>query len=162
MDAIKQLFAEKLTETLEETLENMAFLSIDPATAETAAEYSNPLKEVHLLVTAPVLMELRLRMAEELLFQVVETMYIMDRTDVTEQLINDLLSEILNTLAGRFMADILPTNQTFSLGLPEVMEDNSPSEDNLLLQTFFQADEHPLSVSIMAPDMDDIVEYFEA
>lgn len=155
MSEHNQFLEEKITYVLEEALENMAFISIEDSSKDGCDEIEGERLNVNLLITKPALLEMRLEMSRELLVQIVETMYTMDRDEITPQLINDLLAEILNTLAGRFMTEILPADQTFSLNLPEITDVVDDTSEGKRLTYYYLAEEEPVIVEItMADDTD--------
>ncbi|MFA5701882.1 MAG: chemotaxis protein CheX, partial [Desulfuromonas sp.] len=121
MAELQKLLAEKLAEVIDETLENMAFISTEEVDTAQPPLLTEDMRAACLLTTAPIVMEIRLSMAEDLLRQIVETMYTIDAEDITQEQIVDLLAETLNTLAGRLMSELLPADQAFSLSLPETV-----------------------------------------
>ena len=153
MNELTTFLHQKTTAVLEETLENMAFVSIEECTLEEATNLKQPMLGVNLLITEPELLEIRLDVSKELLYQIAETMYTMDRDELSDQLINDLLAEILNTLAGRFMTVILPPESDFSLSIPELADDEESSSE---FKFNYIAEDLPLSVEIKAAEMDNL------
>ena len=135
----------------------MAFLDVDESSREEVEELEGKRLSVTLMVAKPILLEMRLEMDEELLLQVVETVYTMDRDEITEQQVEDLLAEFLNTLAGRFMAEILPEDQTFALNLPEINEDDDFSETDSH-SYYYLADELPVIVELTSANSDELAE----
>nr|WP_320050068.1 chemotaxis protein CheX [uncultured Desulfuromonas sp.] len=159
MQEFDQILQEKITSVLAETLENMAFLDVDDSSEEEIAELDTKNLSVTLMITKPILMEMRLEMDQELLLQVVETVYTMDREDITEQQVEDLLAEFLNTLAGRFMTELLPADQTFSLNLPEINNDDDSDFSEMDSHSFYYlADELPVIVELTAANADKLAE----
>ncbi|MEA3465480.1 MAG: chemotaxis protein CheX [Thermodesulfobacteriota bacterium] len=154
MEQLKKFLHKKITEVLEETLENMAFVGIEECSEIEASELKQEMMGVNLMITDPELLEMRLNTSKELLYQIAETMYTMDRDELEEQLINDLLAELLNTLAGRFMSAIIPTETNFSLSIPELAEDEDESTSDL--KYYYIAEDYPLSVEIKAADIESL------
>ncbi|PLX91379.1 MAG: hypothetical protein C0620_11245 [Desulfuromonas sp.] len=155
MEEFNQKLQEKISSVLGETLENMAFLGVDDSSKEEIEEITGKRLSVTLLVTKPLLLEMRLEMDEELLLQVVETVYTIDRDEITPKQVEDLLAETLNTLAGLFMTEVLPEDQTFSLNLPEVNEEESePSNEAGSHKFYYLADELPVIVELTSADKD--------
>ena len=153
MEELKNFLHTKTTEVLEETLENMAFLGIEECTLAEAIELKQEMVGVNLLITEPELLEMRLDVSKELLYQIAETMYTMERNELEDRLINDLLAEILNTQAGRFMTEILPSDSTFALSIPELTNEE---ESNSELKFYYIAEDCPLTVEIKAADMESL------
>lgn len=156
MEELKQFLEEKVMGVLEETLENMAFLSVEETDAQFVKEFEGERLNVSLLITKPTLFEMRLEMPHELLVQIVETVYTIDQDEITTQLIDDLLAEILNTLAGRFMTEILPTDQTFDLSLPEVTNEVDESAEATRFTFYYMAEDYPLTVELTAADSENL------
>ncbi|EAT15792.1 chemotaxis protein CheX [Desulfuromonas acetoxidans] len=157
MQEFEQILQEKITSVLAETLENMAFLDVDESSREELEELDGKRLSVTLMVAKPILLEMRLEMGEELLMQVVETVYTMDRDEITEQQVEDLLAEFLNTLAGRFMAEVLPEDQTFALNLPEINQGDDFSETDSH-SYYYLADELPVIVELTSANGDELAE----
>lgn len=157
MEELHKLIQTKITEVMEETLENMAFISIEECSAEEVAELDQQQLGVNLLVTEPVLFEMHLNTSKELLYQLAENMYAMDRDELDNQLINDLLAEILNTVAGLFMSAILPPETKFALGLPELSEEIDGGSE---LVFHYIAEDCPITVEIKAADLDSLKSLF--
>lgn len=159
MDEIQQLLGEKLSSVVDETFENMAFISTEEVDEEQLPVNEEQVREVRLLITSPVVMEIHLHLAEELLHQIVETMYTIDAEDITDEQIVDVLAETLNTLAGRLMTELLPPDQSFSLSLPEIVTDDiNPSDENIIFSAFYLADDFPVSIKISAASLEEIEE----
>ena len=91
MEELQQLLGEKLSGVVDETFENMAFISTEEVDEEQLPVNTEQLREVRLLVTSPIVMEIHLHLAEELLHQIVETMYTIDADDITDEQIVDCL-----------------------------------------------------------------------
>jgi len=157
MQEFEQILQGKITSVLAETLENMAFLDVDESSLDELEELEGKRLSVTLMVVKPILLEMRLEMDEELLIQVVETVYTMDRDEITEQQVEDLLAEFLNTLAGRFMAEVLPEDQTFALNLPEINKDEDFSETDSH-SYYYLADELPVIVELTSANGDELAE----
>jgi len=113
-------YQEALVTAVAETFENLAFME---------PEYS-PDKEFAAAVTygcslaihAPLQSTMQIVMDEELGKVITSTVWSRQKESVDEQMCRDTLAELLNTIAGRFMKALLPADQTFQLGLPEVIE----------------------------------------
>ncbi|MGC9518928.1 MAG: chemotaxis protein CheX [Desulfuromonadaceae bacterium] len=156
-EELQNLLAEKLSGVVDETFENMAFIGIEEVDEEQLPVNAAHLREVSLLVTAPVVMEMHLRMADDLLQQIVETMYTIDAEDITEEQIVDVLAETLNTLAGRLMTELLPSDQSFALSLPEIIPDEGvPADENIVFSAFYLADDLPVNIKIAAAATDEL------
>lgn len=99
-----------------ETLENLAFMEALPAEEGAQGETLT----VGVLIHDPFPAELRLTLPLPLLGKIGEAVYALPAEELEEQILRDLLAEILNTVAGRFLTAYLPPEQSFRLGLPEL------------------------------------------
>jgi len=99
-------------------IENIAFTEVLEHAATTAEKPDGSWVGARLAVHEPVAGEFRLFMKPELLTSLVLLAYGPNQGIGAAQE-RDLLAEILNTVSGRFLAEILPPGQDFRLGLPE-------------------------------------------
>lgn len=101
-----------------ETFENLAFMEPEqvqdgrPVFGEAAICY-------RLAIESPIAGWMCLAMEPTLAATIAGTVWSGDPAEVGEQLCRDTVAEILNTVAGRFMKEYIPGDQTFALGLPE-------------------------------------------
>lgn len=114
-----QKLARTIVAAVAETLENMTFMEAVPA--ESGAEGES--LTAGLLIHDPFQAELRLTLPLTLLGKVGESVYALPVENLEEQILCDLLAEILNTIAGRFLTAFLPPEQNYRLGLPEFGEE---------------------------------------
>jgi len=114
---------EILVDAVTETIESMAFVELLPAETITPYDEQMVRLRVEILVNEPFPGEIRLVLPKALAVQFARNMYSLEQQEVTDGIISDVLGEIVNIIAGRLMADILPGHQTFKLGLPLVGPD---------------------------------------
>jgi CheY-specific phosphatase CheX len=114
---------ETMTRALAETLESMAFMEVTAGLSDEEAPYDDELLWSGIDVAAPFQGRITLVMPQGLALEMTETMFGFGEIETPlEDLARDTLAEIINTLAGRLMAGIVPEDQTFELGLPETGE----------------------------------------
>jgi hypothetical protein len=104
-----------------DTLENMSFLEVlkaegDDSLTSSAVE-SIAVKQQ---VLDPVQAEFYLLMPRDLIITIAQMIFTMPREEVSEQQTEDVATELLNTIAGRFLNVFLPTDKSYKLGLPVV------------------------------------------
>lgn len=128
-----------------ETLENMAFMEALPADGGAAEGDS---LTVGLLIHDPWPAELSLTFPRTLLGKVAETVYALPAEELEEQILRDLLAEMLNTVAGRFLTAYLPPDQSYRLGLPEFGEDSVLPGDTKEKCWHFRMDNEPFTLKI--------------
>lgn len=106
-----------------ETIENMAFTEV------TCSEKTTPYDEhlvrlrVEILINKPFPGEMRLVLPLGLATLFTKNMYNLSDDEITDELVKDVLGEIINIISGRLMADLIPGDQTFELGLPLIGPD---------------------------------------
>jgi len=113
----KSAWSAILEQVISEIMENTAFTEVIPA--DRTPQYTPETRGVSLLVHDPVQGEFKLVMENSLLKHLTSIVYGSVSSVVTEQTEADLLDELLNTIAGRFLSAILPVDKSFSLGIPE-------------------------------------------
>ena len=141
------IYESKLRNFLEsaviETIESMAFVEIVPTINKTPYDEHLVRLRVEILVNAPFPGEIRLVLPISLAMIFAQNMHNLDERQITDELIHDVLGEIINIVAGRLMADIIPSNQTFQLGLPQIGPDAFLETDAASLSVEFDAEDSP-------------------
>ncbi len=133
-----------MIEAVRETFENMAFVEVAEQSEEIGFDIPTERDWVSILIHNPLQGELRLALPKNLLTTMTADMFSIDIADVEEVQRQDILSEILNTLAGLFMTKLLPNDQTYQLGLPEYGEGPIPESDEESLVWNLQIEGSPL------------------
>ncbi len=101
-----------------ETMENLAFMEALPIEEEGAPDPAA--MTAALLFHEPYQGEIRIALPRRLLAEIAENLSGPGESELAEPLLKDVLAEILNTVAGRFLDELLPADQTFRIGLPEL------------------------------------------
>lgn len=109
-----------MAQAVSETVENLAFLEV--TASPTALEADENTLRVEMLVHDPVQGEFRLTLPAQLLAQITETLYGQPAAAIPQATQIDLLAELLNTIAGRFLSELLPPETSFKLGLPTLAQ----------------------------------------
>lgn len=102
------------------TLENMIFLE---AMEHCDRSYEIPAEDAvwtSLLISDPVQGEIRLVMASDTLQKFTDNVFGFEVDEITDAQRNDILNELLNTIAGLFMTNLLEADKKYQLGLPEL------------------------------------------
>ncbi len=136
-----------MQQAVSQTLENMAFMEVmehfDP-------DYEIPAEQLawtSLLISDPVQGEVRLAMTKTLLEKLTAAIFALEPEEISQAQMDDILHELLNTIAGLFMTNLLADNQTFQLGLPEAGEGELPElEESAVVWKLMTADEDPLQL----------------
>ena len=108
----------KMLQVAAEVLENTAFSEVRQSAGEPL--YEQPARGVSLEVLEPTRGQFFLFIDRVLLTNLTRLVYALPEEEIDPATEEDLLAELLNTIAGRFLAAILPPEQGFSLGIPHV------------------------------------------
>ena len=129
------------------TLENMVFME---AVEHFDQDYEIPAEDLawtSLLIQDPVQGEIRLAMTKTFLKKITSSVFAMDEEEVSQVQMDDILHELLNTIAGLFMTNLLADDQTYQLGLPEHGEGELPElEPGSIAWKLMTGDEDPLQL----------------
>lgn len=138
-------FSASMIKATTETLEYMAFLEVLPASGNVCLPPEEEALSSALLIHDPIQGELRLLMPKTLLGEICETVYAMPQEELADSVPADLLAEILNTIAGRLLDELIP-DETFRLGLPEVKEGWQIFDDSASRIWYFTAEARPFAI----------------
>jgi len=123
-----------MLEAVCDTFEKMAFVEVTEQSDELEQEIPSDAIWVSILIHDPLQGEIRLAIPQGLLTNMTADMFGIELSDVEEKQRQDIIAEILNTLAGLFMTNLLPDDQSYKLGLPEHGEGPIPEvEDGSIL-----------------------------
>lgn len=146
----KQRLAEIKFQIINVVNEVMEMHFIDVEEADSQENYSENIDWLNLttlytaiLILHPFPGELRLIVPRELAISMAQNIYVMEE-EPSEQILDDLVAEMINVIAGRLMAQILRPHEKFKIGLPETGEDSFIQADTFSLAIDFNAEGLPL------------------
>ena len=132
---------------ISQTLENMAFTE---ANEHYDPNYTIPADDLiwaYLVVLDPLLGEIRLALPKTALKDLTASVFSLEEEEATQVQMDDILHEVLNTIAGLFMTNLLKDNQAFKIGLPESGDGALPADDaDTISWIMLTGDETPLQV----------------
>ena len=138
---------QSMINAVSQTLENMAFTE---AMEHFDRSYEIPAEELvwnSLLINDPVQGEVRLAMSKTFLKTLTGNIFGMDEEEITQQQMDDILNELLNTIVGLFLTNLLADDQEYEMGLPELGEEELPEIDaNTIIWKLMTGDEEPLQI----------------
>lgn len=146
MSSEKKIWDELVPAVMAEVMETSAFTEARPA-AE-APRFDQGVRGVALLVHDPVQGEFRLLMAEPLVKRLTATVYGPVGEKIGEAMENDFLAELLNTIAGRLLGEMLPPECSFQLGLPESRDGLAACSHPPCLSWHFTIEGLPCTISL--------------
>lgn len=95
---------------------------------------------------SPVTGRLVVRACQNLITSLIEMVLGPEGVEADDEAKADFLAEMLNTLAGAFMARICPGEKTFDIGLPEMVE-NPP--ETFSHERFYSVNAMPLKIILI-------------
>ncbi len=154
-------FYQAMIAAVRQTLENMVFMEVMPHYDHS---YEIPPEEcvwTSLLILDPVQGEVRLAMPKSLLKKLTENVFALEENEISQSQLDDILNELLNTIAGLFMTNLLADDQEYKLGLPELGTGDFPEVDSdTIVWKLMTSDEDPMQLfavgnSLVALNADD-------
>ena len=144
----KPLYPAMLT-AVSQTLENMAFMEV---MEHFDRDYEIPAEDLvwnSLLINDPVQGEVKLAMPKSLLKKLTGNIFALDDDEITQSQMDDILNELLNTIVGLFLTNLLADDQEYKMGLPESGEGELPEADAVpIIWKLMTADEEPLQIYV--------------
>ena len=142
----KPLYQAMIT-AVSQTLENMVFMEVMEHFDRSYDIPEEDLVWTSLLINDPVQGEIRLAMPGTLLKKLTGNVFGIDEGDITQPQMDDILNELLNTIVGLFMTNLLADNQEYKMGLPELGDGPLPEIDaDTIVWKLMTSDEDPLQV----------------
>lgn len=132
-----------------QTLENMVFMEV---MEHFDRSYEIPAEELvwnSLLINDPVQGEIKLAMSKSLLKKLTGNIFNLDDDEITQLQMNDILNELLNTIVGLFLTNLLADDQEYEMGLPELGEEELAGVDaDTIVWKLMTDDEDPLQIFV--------------
>jgi len=110
-------------ETVNETFESMIFMPVISLPKEMPKPSLEGNQFARLEFLAPMKGIMYLAVPPNLASEITKNLYgWMDESDLTDEVVQDAMAELVNTVAGQFLSKFLPEDQTFEIGLPATGE----------------------------------------
>ena len=140
-------FYPAMIDAVQQTLENMVFMEVIEERGTPSDIAAEDLAWSSLQVKEPIQGEIRLAVPTELLKKITGNVFGIDEEEVTTSQAYDILNELLNTIAGLFMTSLLPKEQEYKIGLPNLeAEELPPADENTVVWHLINSDEDPLKI----------------
>ncbi|SHI92739.1 Chemotaxis phosphatase CheX [Desulfatibacillum alkenivorans DSM 16219] len=107
---------------MSDTFEGMAFMQISRLEDESPDTTADDMIWSRVDVKAPAPGFMAIAYTREVGVRIVESLYGMLDEPCSQEMLQDSLNEIVNTVIGRCMSLLVPAGQTFELGLPKTGE----------------------------------------
>lgn len=140
-------FYPAMINAVRQTLENMVFMEVIEQRGTPSVIPADGLAWSSMLINEPVQGELRLAVPSELLKKITGNVFGVDEEEVTSSQTDDILNELLNTIGGLFMTNLLPKEQQYKIGLPSLEAGDLPlADENTVVWHLINSDEEPLKI----------------
>lgn len=116
--------SEELTDAVSESFENLFFADIENCMNINKIEAETEALLVSVDTISPFKGNIGLVIDKEMSEEIVMEMMGGDLDTIDKEIVADALSEIGNTIVGRFLSKIVPENEEFTLGFPECFQWN--------------------------------------
>ena len=144
----KPLYQAMLT-AVSQTLENMAFMEVMEHFNQSYEIPAEDLVWNSLLINDPVQGEVKLAMPKSLLKKLTGNIFALDDDEITQSQMDDILNELLNTIVGLFLTNLLADDQEYKMGLPESGEGElSDADTEPIIWKLMTADEDSLQIYV--------------
>ncbi len=138
-----------LTAAIAQALETMAFEQVQlvaekeviPAAAGDEIWVSIPLLKPY---QGELIMETSQQCAREL----AQALYSAEVNELSPEIISDTLGEMLNTIAGIFLQELLGDGQDFEIGFPQIGRHPHPQREDLRTSLLFELSGHILRAAV--------------
>ncbi len=136
-------------DALSDAFENMAFMEVNRT--ENVLTEAELAKYICSSLTFNATFEgvILLYLTYDLLAQIAEDLYSLDASEITEQVEHDILGEINNTFVGEYLSKIVPENETFTMGLPEVKKNDFSQDDDGKIILHYLVEEWQIRVELI-------------
>jgi hypothetical protein len=138
---------QSMINAVSQTLENMVFIEV---MEHFDRSYEIPAEELvwnSLLINDPVQGEIRLAMSKTFLKKLTGNVFSIDDDEITQPQMDDILHELLNTIVGLFLTNLLADDQEYKMGLPELGEEALPeAEANTIAWKLMTDEEDALQI----------------
>lgn len=140
-------FRPSMIAAVRQTLENMVFMEIVEERGTPREIPAADLVWSSLLINDPIQGEIRLAVPTGLLKKITSNVFGIDDEEVTTSQAYDILNELLNTIAGLFMTKLLPENQQYNIGLPNLEAGTLPDiDEHTVVWHLINSDDEPLKI----------------
>lgn len=108
-----------------------------------------PLKKPY---SGELILELPLKCARKM----AEQLYPNDAENINDEAIHDLIKELLNTIAGRFLNEIVQLDQGFEVGLPKSGKGTPPKLGEEVTSILCDVEGHHLVMTVVGKDFETV------
>lgn len=126
-------YRQKMDEAVIETLEQMAFVQAFSIEAEDSSIDLDQCYSTQISVKSPIQGDFYLLISRDILEEVASSLFLTPDEagaagEAMDQAVVDVINELINTIAGRYISKILP-QEKFELTLPEKVESISEANE---------------------------------
>ncbi|GEM_PF-3521141 len=159
-DEVQQELPPEVMAMLAEESESGEDNSVDPNAADTTAQNENEMLWTTIPIMKPYRGELVLIFTSGYAHALTEAIYgDLDDPDFSSPMVLDAVAEIINTIAGRFLDNLIPANEEFELGLPNTGEGEPPKTEKEIVALKFNLGGDILTAVICGREFESLENY---
>ena len=145
----KQRLEQAVSNAMLETFEGMAFVELNPSTADEIVQARASGKWVNAKITLrePIVGEITMVIPREVGEAIAGALFSGVAEEITIQQVQDTVGELMNTVAGQVLSEIVPEDQRFAFSLPTV-SDADPTTLRGTIYYFVTDEEQPVYFSV--------------
>lgn len=138
-----------IIQSVAHTMESFAFMEVIISKEKTPYDENLERLRAEILINEPLPGEIRLIMPKDLVLIIAENIYVMEKEDINDELMLDILSEMANVIAGNIMTNLYKKEDSFKLGLPDVGQEAYLDIDLNSDAVEFDMEGHPFWLVLM-------------
>ncbi|MDQ3231764.1 MAG: chemotaxis protein CheX [Pseudobdellovibrionaceae bacterium] len=138
-----------LNNAVQDTLETLAFTEAVPLAADRVRPLPAPFYVTTVEVKQPYAGSIRLMIGRELAISLVSSM-LGGSDPMDDATVQDGLSELVNTISGRILAQLVDNSSSFDLGIPQTifMETARPRGSDVLVRQTYALNEGSIELEL--------------
>ena len=149
-----------LVNAVETTLESMVFHQAEYIGNSITDEDTGAEKIWAVIpIYSPIEGEFLLEVTKDYAREVTASVYgMVDEKETDDAATYDAIAELVNTIAGRFIQELIPQEQEFALGLPKTGTGSTPPDDLQVVSLSFSVDENVIRAVVSGDDFNKFID----
>ena len=135
------------------TMEKMAYEEVEFTDSDRLSADEDEYMWASLSVVEPFSSDISIALPFEFAEELTGAIYGEDMDELSPQDVNDSIAEILNTVAGGFLSEIIPADQEFTLGLPNTGMGTRPETEPGDINISFYVNGHIVKSTISGDEI---------
>jgi CheY-specific phosphatase CheX len=144
-----------LAHAIARTMENMSFEEIEVVDVSVNPEVGRDAMWASLPILQPMAGEVVIELSRHYGIMLAKEVFGLEPdSEISDESVNDVIAEILNTMAGRFVDDLLASQFKFELGLPSTGRGRAQLHSKPAAAIVVNVGEHYMTATVIGPDFE--------